>query len=406
MSGMGKPQDGQTWIFQESTDSWVSGSAGSGGADNFSTQSIITRMSGSNASRIDRIDSVRLSGSISGTILWQHDLAEYDSIDVRGTVIAFANSSSLSDERYARQTLAGTYYRLTGSVALVGSEIGLRRFSNNALFSVLPSAIVSTGSIVRLEVGQSVGITDWMSDFQIKRLITDETSDPGQLAGPADVTSLWAWYSASDSDLYQDPGRTTLATANADPVGSWSDLSGNNRHVYSTDNTFRPTINSSKASFNSKQVLTFDGSNDRLICDTSLVHPYTIFIVVETNSFPNSRWIAGRATNWLMGLQGSTSLQYFANAFAGTTTITAGTPLIHMVSQISTTGTHWRNGVAISGNINNPISVGTWSISDAQYGQVVNGSIAEVIIYNKTLATDERKIVEAYLGTRYGITVP
>jgi hypothetical protein len=406
MSGMGKPGDEETYIYDVDIDAWkASPGGGTGGADNFSTSAIITRMSGSVNSRIDRLDYVRLSGSISGVIIWGHDLTSYDSINVETTVLSFANSSGSNQERFVRQTLEGSFFRITGSTTTVGITPTMKAGFGN--FAPLSASFNMSGSSVQLAIAQEGGITDWSSDTIIKRLITTVTSDAGPAPSPTDVSSLWSWQRA-DQGLYQTSGSTsTPVSSSGHPIARWEDLSGNNRHLQVSDTNFRPTWNPSKVSFNSKPCLVFDG-NDRLITPTSLTNPMTIFIVVEVNvASATTRWIAGTSVNWMMGLQGATTIQYYGGgSFAGSgPVISATTPVIHMVNQPGAESSHTINGVLVSGTTTGT-AVGVWSVSDNLYGQHLTGAVAEVIVYNKTLTTDERKLVEKYLGNRYGISVP
>jgi hypothetical protein len=74
---------------------------------------------------------------------------------------------------------------------------------------------------------------------------------PSQLVGPpnlftpADLSSLYAWYDASD-----------LGLANNDPVTSWTDKSGGGRHLTGTAPTFKTNVQ------NGLSGVLFDGTDD------------------------------------------------------------------------------------------------------------------------------------------------
>lgn len=112
---------------------------------------------------------------------------------------------------------------------------------------------------------------------------------------PASLNPNW-WFEARASTLYQSNGGSTPATANSDPVGYVSDLSGNSFTITSrADDTTRPTLQG----VGSFPYLSCDGSNDMLIRDAGL-----------------NGWSAG-STTWVVAFRG-------VSAAAGTYVLTEG----------------------------------------------------------------------------------
>jgi hypothetical protein len=401
MSGMGKPQDGQTWIFQESTDSWVSGSAGSGGADNFSTQSIITRMSGSNASRIDRIDSIRLSGSYSSSYsLWTHNFSEYESIDAEGTVIAYANKNSERNQVYFRSNISGSYYRITGSIITVQKD-GLSSLYLNANNSELSASLITSGNNLSLNVMQKYGIFDWSSDFVMRKLTTDNSTHPGNLM-----------YVLNNLRLYLDA---------AEPVSypgtgvNWYDISGNNKNAILYNAPFYKTDNGG--------ILTFSSSLSHYAEGTAIgsIPNWTMSIWAKVNAN-----IASLATFFSDIFAGSVINYTFYGAGSGTqlqagfyssSTWRLTTP------EFSPAIGAWNNFVvsydgAIVRFIVNKTQVASHTTSAASTGggsgyrvarrwdttTYINADIPVVMLYDKALNDSEILQNYDYFKGRYGLT--
>lgn len=88
------------------------------------------------------------------------------------------------------------------------------------------------------------------------------------LSSPILSLSPYLWLSSRvPTSMWQDTGRTTQASANADVIGSWDDMSGNGRHFQQSDGTKKPTLRTAQR--NGKPVIRFDGVNDYLQCISS-----------------------------------------------------------------------------------------------------------------------------------------
>lgn len=99
---------------------------------------------------------------------------------------------------------------------------------------------------------------------------------------PADLAPT-LWLEPAKGGMFQSNLGTTSATANNDPVGFITDLSGNNNHYTSVANdTTRPTLQG----VGTRPVLRLDGVNDLLRRESSLglIGSYTLAIALRSNS--------------------------------------------------------------------------------------------------------------------------
>ncbi len=165
----------------------------------------------------------------------------------------------------------------------------------------------------------------------------------------------------------------------------------------------------------------FDGNDDFLNFDGSnlLNTNYTVFVVEQRRSNKSTNYfIGGNSTsannsNLAIGyrLNGTfTSTQYNNGVNASIPSYGTPIPRIHVVSLSSVSGIgqrYWLNGILVASNINqNRI----FSFAGAALGRYAtsnffNGDIGEVIIFTRSLTTDERRSIENYLGKKYNIKV-
>ena len=236
------------------------------------------------------------------------------------------------------------------------------------------------------------------------------------------LTGLVAWYK-SDS---------ITGLADADPISTWSDSSGNGNHLTSSGSA-RPLYKTSQ--INSLPVVRFDGSDDQIVSGSfaisSEITTTIVFKVASTAPITNSLVAVNDATTptyppkYLYGqLDGSldfahghfpsgsgsnyTYRAYKTNVSLNTFYICSfnqpnGVVYSHQFMQINGTGTtpdlYYQNlSPATSGNA--IISFG-WSYISGRY---LNGDIAEAIVYQST-NSNEKVWVEGYLADKYGITL-
>jgi hypothetical protein len=248
---------------------------------------------------------------------------------------------------------------------------------------------------------------------------------------PAGIAGLKLWLDASViGTLYQDAALTTPVTANDDPVGGWSNLSGD-AWAATSSLTARPLYKTGVQ--NGLPALLCDGSNDLLLTTDATacaalknVGGATLFAVMKWVASPaltqqffnysdgsttavrasmeggvtaNKPGIAARRTDGggASRVTSATSVDTATfGAWAGVINYTAGTGALYLdgASQVSGAltsagSTSNTNSVQISIGANSP---GTSS---------ANVYLCELLCYNSALGATARARVEAYLRAKW-----
>jgi hypothetical protein len=221
---------------------------------------------------------------------------------------------------------------------------------------------------------------------------------------PRSIAGLEAWYAADVASSI------TIATG----VSQWADLSGKGRNLTQSITNNQPAYNS--VTLNGKPTVTFDGSNDCLVATFSLAQPYMFFLVMrEESHIANGRFTSGRPV-----AGDPRSGEFFATAtnsvsiFAGTTlgiTNNALIPLLplfniwDLVFDGSSSAIRLQaSGLSSTGN------AGTNNLSGLVLGAAQNASsspsnvsIAEFLVYSRSLPTAEAAKIRSYLGKKYNL---
>jgi hypothetical protein len=231
----------------------------------------------------------------------------------------------------------------------------------------------------------------------------------GGITEPDGVSGLFVWHRASDLALSAD-----------DPISTWTDESGNGRHLTATT-TARPTFKTGIV--NGQAIARFNGTSNRMAYADNTFNSLTgaeVFVVLKLNVDPP----AAEAQTGLWTLDGSsTSTHYpytdgviYDGTFRGSR-VTTSNPVTSLASwhayNVFHSGASWGtllNGVALHG----PIAAGlTFSIRTtgllvgASLGAVnFAGDMAELFIYDHVVTGGERATIHAYLNTRYGFSLP
>lgn len=227
---------------------------------------------------------------------------------------------------------------------------------------------------------------------------------------PSDITGLAVWLKA-DGTLYQDSARTTLATADTDPVGSWSDASGNARHASQATSTKRPLLKLSQ--LNSQPALQFDDVDDWMATATftAIAQPATEIAVFKRDASDVGHGIVADGNS-------STSNRHLIQIDSGQINLYAGYLYSNTAKVPGTTAraiaTIWNGGSSkfwMDGGANQAmINVGTHSIIDVLLaagqgpGDFFKGLIAEYLLYDSSLSLTDLDRVGSYLSTKYGVT--
>lgn len=215
---------------------------------------------------------------------------------------------------------------------------------------------------------------------------------------PMSLSGMAAWFKAD----------ALTGLVDGDPVATWADQSGNARDLSQATSSKRPTYKTSI--IGGKPVVRGDGVDDFLqsASFTNLGANVTIFVVGKMVALSGANTnicdgrTGGRATivnvNGGFGVFGD-GCGFFSSGKTISTTA-------HVLSvAFGTTTAPFMDGSAGTTASNGGGLAGVTVLGDNNGGTVSNFDMAEYIAYGRQLSSTERRQVEAYLGTKYAITV-
>jgi hypothetical protein len=213
-------------------------------------------------------------------------------------------------------------------------------------------------------------------------------------------SGLVMWMDAADD--------TTFSYSSGTTVSQWRDKSGFNYHMVPV--SAGPTRNSSLAS---RKVLLFTTSQQIWNSSINLVtSAYTIFCVTRLTGNTNSRvlstqYVPSTGGNWLLGHWGGYVNQYYAEGWVsgpyGTAANTAWNVFMGDWSGNSTDLSNlYTNGTAITTN-SNGANAGPIGLGVNINSEVSTCEAAEIVVFNRVLSATERRLVDTYLGQKWGI---
>ena len=214
-------------------------------------------------------------------------------------------------------------------------------------------------------------------------------------------------------------------------MSQWNDASGNGHHATQGTTSDQPTFVASDTDFNNQPHVHFDGNDELAIPFSADLNPnnMTVFIVATVDSdtgtyqgiinnyTSNTGWLLyakmSGSDNYWQVRTGTGSAQTIISA--ATDSVVPNTPSI-VTFQIS--GSDGSGGgttvqtLSVNGTVaatSSAVFTKKTSTSNTPIlGQVgsfqLTGQMAEVVMFNRALSTEERKQVEAYLATKYGIS--
>lgn len=223
--------------------------------------------------------------------------------------------------------------------------------------------------------------------------------------------------------LWLDADDASTITSSSGNVSQWNDKSGNGYHVTQATGTAQPKTGT--VTRNGRNVLDFDGTDDRLLreTDTALGRNVTGLTVYWVGSFA----IGGQAISIAVGtsetlvrvnsgfssatISGRT-LDTDAIAVASSTTLTAGpwyancsvfdyanTDLNLYVNRTAdASNTSYQTATTTSNTDSLRLSIGS-GVTNASY---LDGQIAEILVYHSAHSSTDREKVFDYLDGKWG----
>jgi fibronectin type 3 domain-containing protein len=228
--------------------------------------------------------------------------------------------------------------------------------------------------------------------------------------------------------LALDAGNAALQYGNGQPVAVWQDASGANYHAVAGAGAPILVTNA----INGKPALRFDGVDDYLTLPAGFqdfTAGITMYVVARPSNLQTGFKLVALgngASQQNIGLGrawDSSGLQYWTDNswgdtgwFNTTSGITSNQTKLFSVTQdagaanASVYAEVAVNGIALAGGDvwSPPVTTRSTNYIGKSFWNegMFEGDIAEVIIYNRKLSSGEQSTVRAYLGQKYGLSVP
>lgn len=201
----------------------------------------------------------------------------------------------------------------------------------------------------------------------------------------------------------------SLGLADGAAVGTWTDLSSAGNDTVQATAAARPTYLAASTDFNGHAAVRFDGTDDWMdMADAVTIDSFTLFLVGKftANGF-EQYFISGQPGS------GDSRLRIAEYGWSGefrirvgATDYTAGnkdaSTHVFVVNSVSQA---WNNGVFYAGRTNSSTETPSLSLGSYNNGEkgLLNGEIAEVILYNRVLTQEERNWIGYALAEKYNL---
>lgn len=231
----------------------------------------------------------------------------------------------------------------------------------------------------------------------ITQSITDPIVDPATVRVPViPLTGLVGWFRASEG-LFTDTAMTTAANAQGDLVAAWADQSGSGNHLLQSAAGSRPVL--TVAARNGYNGILLNG-RFMALASTVTMNACTIFAVANP---------VAASCIWVSNGDDTTSYLYTSNvivfkpgATPASTTAGPNTGSWHLAEGITDGAncTSYYNGGPSTPAANTDDFV--WKrIGYYNGAPLINGYLAEILVFSRDLPANERKAVEGYLNGKY-----
>lgn len=220
---------------------------------------------------------------------------------------------------------------------------------------------------------------------------------------PTQIAGCKLWLDASQ----------IVGLSDGDPVSTWADASGQANDATQGTSGNRPTYQT--AEINSLPVVRFTTDDFLAGSISGIGNDASFFVVEKISSGTNNALVDlsdSSSTNRCFNFfQESSLMKFRAGGGGNETTFSYSNNSWHVLDAIQATAARslFLDGSVqdTNGSTQNPAAAPSNYRVGALFGGFysLDGDIAEIIIYDSSLGTTDRDAVEAYLGTKYGITV-
>jgi hypothetical protein len=243
--------------------------------------------------------------------------------------------------------------------------------------------------------------------------------------------------SIAGCQLWLDAADTATISLSGSAVTQWNDKSGNSRNFAQGTAGNRPL--SGTRTQNGKNVIDFDGTDDRLVSSSAsstwtFLHDgslYTLFVAVERDVTAGSQDIIGNNGNAsnqtgvvLSNFSTGGINHYITRSVSGQPPVDNATGIVisgfYYSSVVANPGTgtasnrsaiRYKSGSPIQNNVQTYAPAGGSPSNDLAIGDSKgnttnlpwNGAIGEILIYNSQLNATDLGLVNSYLAAKWGV---
>jgi hypothetical protein len=223
---------------------------------------------------------------------------------------------------------------------------------------------------------------------------------------PKSISGLKLWLDGTVG-LFDATTGGNAVTTNDSAVARWEDQSGNSNHALQATLNNRPVLKT--ALLNGKNVLSFDGSNDRMSVteiDFGASPAYTIFTVKYQDAEAFRIYLAASNIEPYLSARDNAAggfTHWNGASHLHSSFTSAQLWQLFTYSQDSSNRRFYKdNGSAVTGTA----STRTAKIRDVGFGAGSfhwNGDLAEILIYDSYLSDSNRESVRDYLNKKWAI---
>jgi hypothetical protein len=296
------------------------------------------------------------------------------------------------------------YRTVTASTTAYGSPVTDTVTLWNAGTSSLSWSATSDSAWLTLSAGSGV-LTDEGSGTDITVTCNPSSLDVGSYTGTVTVTGAGQTkkitvlltvgspnVASSDLILWAKADAGVTKDGN-NYVTQWNDQSSAGNHLTPTSSSCDPLYVSS--GINSKPVIRFDGTNDNLrkLLSPTRTGAYTVFLVCAAPT-AQAQQDQGGINNRVVSCPTTTDYEYLKGLCITTGSGSAFSPTLKTLSKTLDSNQYLYS-----------LGLGAMHLSNGLLGNAFHftGDIAEVLIYNRALTTQETADVTSYLTHKYNL---
>jgi hypothetical protein len=234
----------------------------------------------------------------------------------------------------------------------------------------------------------------WLDGADTSTMYTGSAGPVTPVTAPTDIAGCIGWWDASDASSITQSGGL---------ISQWNDKSGNGKHA-TASGTARPMYTGTR---NGRNVITFDGVANRLSTSLNDRATQTLFVVARNNDVDSGvrRSVSYRAERSIYN--GVTQWNWFSPTVGINGAPTSEYSIAGVVIASNTSLTAYGNGALSNAAPADPFDVDTSRSltigSEVNAVNCLNGTMAEVIVFDSALSNVDRARIERYLALKWGV---